>query len=91
MQLLQYNWHMFWLQDMMEHVVLSKSIKNDIDNHLQKLRLCFQKCKEYDIKIKSRQMCIYGILMDNLGFYYFLRNRNTRSKENTSNSKHATT
>jgi len=46
MQLLQYNWHMFWLQDMMEHVVLSKFIKNDIDNHLQKLRLCFQKCKE---------------------------------------------
>jgi hypothetical protein len=24
---------------------------NDMDIHLQKLKLCFQKCKEYDINI----------------------------------------
>jgi hypothetical protein len=36
-------------------------------------------------------MCIYGIFKDDLGFYCFQRREITRSKENTSNSKHATT
>jgi hypothetical protein len=36
-------------------------------------------------------MCIYGIFRDDLGFYYFQRKETTKSKEDTSNSKHATT
>jgi hypothetical protein len=36
-------------------------------------------------------MCIYGIFKDDLGFYYFQKKETTISKENTSNSKHATT
>ncbi len=36
-------------------------------------------------------MCIYGIFNDDFGFYCFQRKETTRSKENTSNSKHATT
>jgi hypothetical protein len=36
-------------------------------------------------------MCIYGIFMDDLGFYCFQRRETTRSKEDISNSKHATT
>ncbi len=40
---------------------------------------------------KSRQGNIYGIFRDNLGFYCFQRRDTTRSKENTSNNKHATT
>ncbi len=40
---------------------------------------------------KSKTMCIYGIFRDDLGFYCFQRKDTTRSKENTSNSKHATT
>jgi len=51
---------------------------NDMESHLQKLRLCFQKC-------------IYGIFKNDIGFYYFQRKEITRSKENTNNIKHATT
>jgi hypothetical protein len=36
-------------------------------------------------------MCIYGIFKGDLGFYYFQKMETTGSKENTSNSKHATT
>ncbi len=36
-------------------------------------------------------MCIYGILRDDLGFYCFQRSQTIRSKEDKSNSKHATT
>jgi hypothetical protein len=36
-------------------------------------------------------MCIYGIFKDDLGFYRFQRREITRSKKDTSNTKHATT
>jgi hypothetical protein len=36
-------------------------------------------------------MCIYGILKDDLGFYYFQRKETTRFKEDISNNKHVTT
>jgi hypothetical protein len=36
-------------------------------------------------------MCIYGIFKDDLRFYCFQRRETMRSKEDTSNSKHATT
>jgi hypothetical protein len=36
-------------------------------------------------------MCIYGIFGIDLGFYCFQRRETARSKENTNNSKHATT
>ncbi len=71
MQLLQYNWHMFWLQDMMEHVVLSKSIKNAIENHVQKLILCFQKCKEYDINLNIDKCAFMVLSRIILGFIIF--------------------
>ncbi len=35
-------------------------------------------------------MCIYGIFKDDLGFYCFQRRETTKSKEDTSNNKHAT-
>jgi hypothetical protein len=35
-------------------------------------------------------VCIYGIFKDDLGFYYFQRKETTKSKEDISNSKHAT-
>ncbi len=35
-------------------------------------------------------MCIFVILKDDFGFYYFQRRETTKSKEDTSNSKHAT-
>jgi hypothetical protein len=36
-------------------------------------------------------MCIYGIFKDDIVFYYFQKRETTKSKENSSNSKHATT
>jgi hypothetical protein len=36
-------------------------------------------------------MCIYGIFKDDIGFYCFQRREITRSKENISIKKHATT
>jgi hypothetical protein len=36
-------------------------------------------------------MCIYGIFRDDLGFNCFQKRETTISKEDTSNSKHATT
>jgi hypothetical protein len=36
-------------------------------------------------------MCIYGIFEDDIGFYHFPKRETIRSKEDTSNSKHATT
>jgi hypothetical protein len=36
-------------------------------------------------------MCIYGILKDDFGFSCFQRRETTKSKEFTSNNKHATT
>jgi hypothetical protein len=36
-------------------------------------------------------MCICGIFKDDLGFYCFQRRETTKSKEDASNNKHATT
>jgi hypothetical protein len=36
-------------------------------------------------------MSIYGIFKDDFGFYCFQKKETTKSKENTSNNKHATT
>jgi hypothetical protein len=38
-----------------------------------------------------QKMCIYGIFWDDHGFFYFQIRETTISKEDTSNSKHATT
>ncbi len=62
---------------------------SDMESHLQKLKLCFQKCKEYGISPKSRYLCIYYSFRDDLGFYCFQGRENTKSKENTNNRKHA--
>jgi hypothetical protein len=41
-------------------------VYNDMDNHLQKLRLCFQKCKEYGINLnpdKCAFMVFSGMIL----------------------------
>jgi hypothetical protein len=35
-------------------------VYNDMDSHLQKLRLCFQKCKEYGISL-NLDKCAYMV------------------------------
>jgi hypothetical protein len=50
---------------------------SDMENYLQRLRLCFQKCKESGI---SLNMCIYDIFKDDFGFYYIQRRETIISK-----------
>jgi hypothetical protein len=42
-------------------------IYNDMETHLQKLRLCFQKCREYNISLKAKKyvfMVIFGVILE---------------------------
>ncbi len=79
-----------YLDNFMKIFLDDFTVYSDMESHLQKLKLHFQKCKEYGINL-FKQMCIYGVFGDDIGFYYFQRRKTIRSKENTSNSKHATT
>jgi hypothetical protein len=57
------------------------TVYSDMKNHLQKVKLCFQKCREYGISLNPNKCA----------FMVFSRREIIRSKENTSNRKHATT
>jgi len=41
------------------------TIYNDMESHLMKFKLCFQKCKEYEINLSLEKMCFYGIFKTN--------------------------
>jgi hypothetical protein len=41
---------------------------NDMDNHLQKLRLCFRKCRKYDINLNLDKCAFMVFLGMILGF-----------------------
>jgi hypothetical protein len=51
----------------------------------------FSKVQRIWHKFEYKKMCLYGILKDDIGFYCFQGRETTKSKENTSNRKHATT
>ncbi len=63
------------------------TVYSDMESHLQKLILSFQKCREYGISL-NLDKCAFMVFS---GFYCFQRRETTRSKENTNNSKYATT
>jgi hypothetical protein len=44
---------------------------NDMDIHLQKLKLCFQKCKEYDINMNLEKCAFMVFLGMILSFIVF--------------------
>jgi hypothetical protein len=60
---------------------------SDMESHLQKVILCFQKCKEYGISLNLGK-CAFMVFSRMI--YYFLGRETSRSKENTSNRKHTT-
>ncbi len=66
------------------------TIYNDMDSHLQKLKLCFQKCKEYGISMNLDKCAFMVFLGMILSFIVSKKRKTTRSKENI-NNKHATT
>jgi hypothetical protein len=39
----------------MKIFLVDLTVYNDMEIHLQKLRLCFQKCKEYNINLNSKK------------------------------------
>jgi len=43
-------------------------VYSDMDNHLQKFRLCFQKCREYDISMNPKKCAFMVFLGMILGF-----------------------
>jgi hypothetical protein len=40
-----------YLNNFMKIFLDDFTVYNDMESHLQKLKLCFQKCKEYDISL----------------------------------------
>jgi hypothetical protein len=59
-----------------------------MENHLQKLRLCFQKCREYDISLNPNKCAFIVFSKMILGFIVYKEGKLPKSKENTSNRKH---
>jgi hypothetical protein len=62
-----------------------------MESHLQKLRLCFQKCKEYDISLnpdKCAFMVFSGII---LGYIVSKKNKLPDPKKIQAIGKHVTT
>jgi len=43
-------------------------VNNDMESHLQKLKLCFQKCKEYDISVNLNKCAFMVFSRIILGF-----------------------
>ncbi len=43
-------------------------VNNDMESHLQKLKLCFQKCKEYDISVNLNKCAFMVFSRMILGF-----------------------
>jgi hypothetical protein len=66
-------------------------VYSDMESPMHKFKLCFQKCKEYGISLNIDKCASMVFFRDDLGFYCFQKRETTRSKEDTSNSKHATT
>jgi hypothetical protein len=55
-----------YLDNFMKIFLYDFTIYNDIKTHLQKLRLCFQKCKEYKINLNPSNcdfMVFYGMIL----------------------------
>jgi len=80
-----------YLENFMKIFLDDFTMYNDMESHLQKLRLCFQKCKKYGISLNLDKCAFMVFFKDDIESYYFQRRETIGSKENTSNSKHATT
>jgi hypothetical protein len=64
-------------------------VYSDMESHLQKLKLCFQNCREYGISLNPNKCTFMVFLGMILGF--IISKKGKISKENTSKSKYATT
>jgi hypothetical protein len=57
-----------YLDNFMKIFLDDFTMYNDMENHLQKLKLCFQKCKEYDISLNLDKCAFMVFLGMILGF-----------------------
>jgi hypothetical protein len=62
-----------------------------MESHLQKFKLCFQKCREYGISLNLDKCAFMVFSKMILGFIVSKEGKLLDTKKNTSNSKHATT
>jgi hypothetical protein len=65
-------------------------VYSNMVNHLMKLRLCFQKCKEYKLVLTQR-MCRYDIFRTHFKVHNFQKKKNTKPQKGSSNSEYAST
>jgi hypothetical protein len=49
-----------------------------MESHLMKLRLCFQKCREYRTSLNLEKMCLYGIFKIDFKVHSFQGKKNTK-------------
>jgi hypothetical protein len=53
-------------------------VYSDMESHLMKFKLFFQKCKEYRINLNPELMCLYGIFKTNFRVHNFQGMKNTK-------------
>jgi hypothetical protein len=66
-----------YLNQFMKMCLDDFTIYNDMESHLMKLRLCFQKCGEYKISLNPKK-CLYGIFKTNFRVHSFQGKKNTK-------------
>ncbi len=62
-----------------------------MDNHLRKLKLCFQKCREYKIYYNPEECAFMVFFRSDCRVHNFQGRKNTKPYEGSRNSKHANT
>jgi hypothetical protein len=66
-------------------------VYTNLDSHLQKFKICFQKYKKYGINLNPNKCAFMVFSKMILGFIVSKEGELLDPKENTSNNKHATT
>jgi hypothetical protein len=71
-----------YLDNFMKIFLDDFTMYSDMESHLQKFKLCFQKCRKYGISLNPDKCAFMVFFKDDLGFYCFQGREITRSKEN---------
>ncbi len=64
-------------------------VNSDMESHLMKLRLCFQKCKEYRINFNPKKCAFMVLLRIDFKIHNFQRRKNTIPQEGSRYGEYA--
>jgi hypothetical protein len=70
-----------YLNSFMKIVLDDFIVYSDMESHLQKLKLCFQKCREYGINLNPTKCAFMVFSRMILGFIVSKEGKSTRSKK----------